>query len=349
MPVTWKVFLADQRGPRRLTGALTDRALSLRTGRRDLTREEMEARELVRWKAEEMDRKDAKRRRLMEKEQQDTEIPFVDIEEDGEDTSEVNEVEDDSDDSDWEDIPEEKENNTRKQNNLELKNFAREVDRYQISDRGAAKVANGLLKDLGLVRPGKTDLLIGPSKVRRQRKKWGTKLELEHLGLALSQGLYTDGKKVPTLVRDDRETKVQVPGRRGRGAYRTVTTTSNKLEVQDHYPIVSEPGGEYVTHVTPNDGTGKSIAKEVVTVVRERDMRLRVLGLDGCPVNTGIHNGVTRWVELELGETVQHIVCILHFNELFLHHIFADADGVTLAPGTLFLSELLKDVQIISH
>ena len=130
MPVTWKVFLADQRGPRRLTGALTDRALSLRTGRRDLTREEMEARELVRWKAEEMDRKDAKRRRLMEKEQHDTEILFVDIEEDGEDTSEVNEVEDDSDDSDWEDIPEEKENNTRKQNNLELKNFAREVDRY---------------------------------------------------------------------------------------------------------------------------------------------------------------------------------------------------------------------------
>ena len=109
---------------------MTDRALSLRTGRRDLTREEMEARELVRWKAEEMDRKDAKRRRLMEKEQHDTEILFVDIEEDGEDTSEVNEVEDDSDDSDWEDIPEEKENNTRKQNNLELKNFAREVDRY---------------------------------------------------------------------------------------------------------------------------------------------------------------------------------------------------------------------------
>ena len=42
-----------------------------------------------------------------------------------------------------------------------------------------------------------------------------------------------------------------------------VTSESNKLQVQDHYPIVSEPGGEYVTHVTPPGSTGKEIANEI--------------------------------------------------------------------------------------
>jgi hypothetical protein len=33
----------------------------------------------------------------------------------------------------------------------------------------------------------------------------------------------------PTLVRDTVTARIQVPGRRGRGAFREVSTTSNKL------------------------------------------------------------------------------------------------------------------------
>ena len=58
------------------------------------------------------------------------------------------------------------------------------------------------------------------------------------------QGLYTDGKREPTLVRETTVTKVQVPRGRGRVAYRTVTSTCNKTVVQDHYPVLAEPGGE---------------------------------------------------------------------------------------------------------
>ena len=69
-------------------------------------------------------------------------------------------------------------------------------------------------------------------------------------------GLYTDGKKTPTLVRDVTETKVRVPGARGKAAYKVVQSVSNKLEVQDHYPVVGQPSGEYVTHVTPSGSCG---------------------------------------------------------------------------------------------
>ena len=76
--------------------------------------------------------------------------------------------------------------------------------------------------------------------------------------------------------------------------------------------------------MTPEDGTGCSIAKETVAVVRERGIDLKVLGMDGTRVNTGVNNGVFRLVELELGVPVQHVICLLHLNELPLRHLFCN-------------------------
>ena len=218
-------------------------------------------------------------------------------------------------------------------NTVELKYFAMEADRYRVSDRAAAKLGNALLKDYGIVKKGSTKQLLCPSKVRRERKRWGGKLEENHLAQTLPHGLYSDGKRVNTLVRDTVTTKVQVPGKRGKGAVREVHVTSNKIEKQEHFVVVSEPGGQYCSHVTPETGTGAGIATELVTVVREKAVILRVLGMDGCPVNCGIHNGVFRLVELELGYAVQHCVCLLHLNELPLRHYFLKIDGTTSGPG----------------
>ena len=103
--------------------------------------------------------------------------------------------------------------------------------------------------------------------------------------------------------------------------------------MQEHFTCVSEPKGGYLTHVTPIDATGRAIAKELVAVVRERNMKLEVMGMDGTSVNTGIHNGVFRVVEQELELVVQHIVCLLHLNELPFRHELQAVDGVTSGPG----------------
>ena len=55
--------------------------------------------------------------------------------------------------------------------------------------------------------------------------------------------------------------------------------------------------------------------------------------MDGCKVNTGIHNGVIRVVEQELEVVVQHIICLLHLNELPFRHELCAVDGVTSGPG----------------
>ena len=35
----------------------------------------------------------------------------------------------------------------------------------------------------------------------------------------------------------------------------------------EHYTVLKEPGGQYLTHVTPTTGRGVDIAAEIVTVV----------------------------------------------------------------------------------
>ena len=61
--------------------------------------------------------------------------------------------------------------------------------------------------------------MICPSKIRRQREKWGKELIKEKKKEKLPQGIYTDGKRVPTLVRETTVTKVQVPGGRGKALF----------------------------------------------------------------------------------------------------------------------------------
>ena len=162
--------------------------------------------------------------------------------------------------------------------------------------------------------------------------------------------MYTDGKRVPTLIRETTATKVKAPGEK---SFKEVNKTSNSIQIKDHYPILSEPGGKYITHVTPVDGTGLALAKELVSVITERNLVIRdlvsdylicgfkhkltfrVIGMDGCAVNVGIHNGAIRLTELMVGEAFQHSICGLHLTELVFWHILSKVDGVTKGPESL--------------
>ena len=110
--------------------------------------------------------------------------------------------------------------------------------------------------------------------------------------------------------------QVSVAGGRGRGANKEVTSTTKVIETVDHFPVLAMPAGEFVTHVNPPDGTGKSLGRELVAVSREVGLEVIVVGGDGCSVNTGIHKGAMRSMELELERPLQRVVCGLHLNEL---------------------------------
>ena len=81
----------------------------------------------------------------------------------------------------------------------------------------------------------------------------------------LPGGIYTDGKRAPTLVRQTAQTKVRVPG------------GSNKIVIEDHYPVLAEPGGQYNTHVTPEEGSGLALARKLAAVILERESKIRYI------------------------------------------------------------------------
>lgn len=71
---------------------------------------------------------------------------------------------------------------------------------------------------------------------------------------------------------------------------------------------------------------------------------LVAIGCDGTAVNTGIHNGIIRNLEVETGKSLQRIICLLHGNELPLRHLTKNLDGETTGP-TEYIGVIGKQLQ----
>ena len=96
-----------------------------------------------------------------------------------------------------------------------------------MSNRAAAKLGNAVLKDLGVVTEENLQMLLCPSKIVRQREKFGQLAAEKHSekpppgdhyhlcdptdnNFDDLDGLYFDGKKCDTLVRETKCVNVQV-------------------------------------------------------------------------------------------------------------------------------------------
>ena len=329
VPDGWISFLWDQRGKREQCLSHIDRQ------RLKIEKERLEEEERIQLRKtvekESMDK--ARRKSDMEVEALlggavDSEL----TDSQGNRLSEGEEDTDEDSESDWEDIDESNSNVNSKRNTLPLRRFSRECDRYKQSNRGAAKLANALLKDIGIVTESDQTLLVCPSKVKRERERWGQELVRKKNATVGPDGYYYDGKKCQTLVRATKHVNVKIRGHMRRGGSKVVTTTGTVVKQVEHYTVLREPGGEYLTHVTPSSGKGVDIAAEMVSVVRESGGKCIVLGCDGTSVNTGIHTGSLREIQLELKQEAHQFVCLLHLNELFLRHRQSELDGPTTGP-----------------
>jgi len=207
------------------------------------------------------------------------------------------------------------------QNRRKWSNFARMCERYQVSDRAAAVVANIVLVDVGMVTDDDKTCVIDRSKLRRETERCRPKSEKEEQqNFRFVNALYCDGRKDATQI------LVQGPNDKH---YRSV-------ELQEHYTVVGESGSYYLTHFYSKDRQGRTIAQEVFDSVRgtELEDRLAIVGTDGTACMTGKYNECIRhWEEL-LHRPLQRIVCLLHANELPLRHVFSILDDSTSGPNT---------------
>lgn len=209
--------------------------------------------------------------------------------------------------------------NTRPcQMRLPLPHLAKEADRYGISDRAAASLATAVLIDVGFVSKEDQSFVIDKNKVHRERQKLRENLQR---GVKQSHkfitGIYFDGRRDVTLVKVNRNSKWY-----------------GDTIVEDHYVLVEEPGGNYLTHVTPLSGKSTDIASSILKVIRDADAGdcISAVGCDSTNTNTGCKAGVIRQIELGLQHPVNWFICMLHTNELPLRHLFKTLDGSTSGP-----------------
>lgn len=204
-----------------------------------------------------------------------------------------------------------------KQMRINLPSLAQACDRTGVSDRSAAIIASAVLKDIGLVTIEETCKIIDRSKIRRERKRTRNILKTKQ-DKDFLQAIYFDGRKDNTLVQ------------------RLIGNKNHRTTVsEEHIVIVSEPGSKYFGHITVPCGTAKAISENLIQFLQQHmDLtNLVAIGSDGTAVNTGIHNGVNRKLEMHIGRPLQWFICMLHANELPLRHLMKHLGGETTGPS----------------
>ena len=118
----------------------------------------------------------------------------------------------------------------------------------------------------------------------------------------LINGLYFDGRKDATLMMAKAPTG------------KSFITT----ELEEHYVLVGEPGGYYLTHLSPPNGKGRVLAKEIFDSISDTEFcrNLMILGSDGTASMTGRFNGCIRAMEELVQRPLQWAIYLLHTNEL---------------------------------
>ena len=106
--------------------------------------------------------------------------------------------------------------------------------------------------------------------------------------------------------------------------------------IKEHYVIVGEPNGFYLSHVMPEDGTGYKIATSVYSAIKDTalEQKLKIVGSDGTTVMTGKSKEFIASSETLIGRPLQWVICLLHLNKLCLRHVFQNLDGVTSEPDS---------------
>lgn len=214
-----------------------------------------------------------------------------------------------------------------------IEEYVTECDRYGISDRSASALATYLFKGYNVRNNKGEQIIIDRNKIRREREKTRRKIIQKRNDVSLLKAFSFDSRKDKTLAPVTLE---------GRQHPRHIKET--------HFCILRQPNSVYLGHVASEHSTSPRKALSLINFFNEKGIGLsQVFGIccDGEPTNTGRLTGILRTFEKQLKRPLHRFVCLLHFNELPLRHIFAQIDGPTTGPTTSAgeIAKNLKDCE----
>ena len=207
--------------------------------------------------------------------------------------------------------------NSSKRNLTKLPTLASVCDMYGVSNYAGAATASAMLVDYAIItKVDKSQTTETRDERRRCREE---RREAELANLKKLTFLYFDGKKTMTrvLVKNNK------------------TGRWNLTIIVDHYVVLTEPGNDYLTHVTPKIGYGKVVARAIYDFLVEHKLTNQTLYVTGCDsyrVNTGLNKGVIHHLEMLLAWPLHYSICQLHGNELPFRAIFYYYNGKPSSP-----------------
>ena len=124
------------------------------------------------------------------------------------------------------------------------------------------------LVDYAIITKVDKSQVIGPQKPGDERRRYREKRREAELGnLKEFTSFYFDGKKTMTrvLVKNNKTER-----------------WSPTIKVDDHYVVLTEPGNDYLTHVTRKIGHGKVVARAIYDFLVEHELTNQPLYVAGC-------------------------------------------------------------------
>ena len=171
-------------------------------------------------------------------------------------------------------------------------------ERYEVSDRAGATVASATLKAFGIATEEDKRYVVDRSKSRRERQKYREEIRNKEQELfELVDSIFVDRRKDATM------TMVEVNGNYHRQTF-----------IEEHYVIVGERNGFYLSNVTPEDATENKIAKSVSSAIKDTalEQKLKTFGSDRTAVMTGKNKGFIASLEILRGRPLQWVKSLLH-------------------------------------
>lgn len=195
---------------------------------------------------------------------------------------------------------------------INIESLALITDRYGISERVSGAIATTAISCIDI---SDSAPIIDRFKIRRAREKLRKKLSASSFNNEFFC-LAFDGRK------DDTLNISEINGRH----YKNIIK-------EEHIVMLSEPGSNYIGHVSPKSSHSDVISGEIIKYFTDKRENLNIDGVlcDGCPTNIGVRNGIIKKLEIELKRPLQWLICQLHMNELPFTNLFKNLDGPTIS------------------
>lgn len=204
------------------------------------------------------------------------------------------------------------------------------VERYDLSQAGAASITNAVFELAGWISPQHKGLVVtadymGDKLSKNRKRTWQRDLERRSKNFDLIQCFPFDGKK--------NNTTAMIENLGGKNK------TKRSTILMENVAIVEQPNMEPLGFVSSLSGSTAFICEKLWNFLnpdgKANFRNLIAIGAEGTNANTANNAGVIALFEARIGRNLHRLICLLHLIELCIKHLIFKIDGRSTSESKL--------------